>query len=196
MMKILKIIKEKIKLRTLIILIVLLVFNSYAWFIYATKVSGTLSARVASWNIQFNAGEEEFVTYLDFDVDRIYPGMETYTKTVVARNRGETTASLTFEIKSVKILEQQYEVDENTTSADLLEMVENDFPFHILVTIDNDELEAEEGTGTFTISLQWPFEANNDELDTEWGEKAYEYHSIHPYETSINMELEIKAVQQ
>ena len=46
-------IKKYVKLRTLIILVVLLVFNSYAWFVFATRVSGGLSAHVTSWNVTF-----------------------------------------------------------------------------------------------------------------------------------------------
>ena len=44
-------ISKYIKLRTLLILVVLLVFNSYAWFVFATKVSGGLTAHVTSCNI-------------------------------------------------------------------------------------------------------------------------------------------------
>ena len=38
--KVLNVIKKKVKLSNLILLVVLLMFNSYAWFIYNTKVKG------------------------------------------------------------------------------------------------------------------------------------------------------------
>ena len=52
MNKFIKILK-KIKIRNIIILIVLLMFNTYAWFIYATKVSMNLSVHVSSLNVEF-----------------------------------------------------------------------------------------------------------------------------------------------
>ena len=36
-------------LKALIILVVLLAFNSYAWFVFATKVSGGLTASVVAF---------------------------------------------------------------------------------------------------------------------------------------------------
>ena len=56
MSKFIKILK-KIKIRNIIILIVLLMFNTYAWFIYTTKVSTDLTAHVSAWNVDFVAKE-------------------------------------------------------------------------------------------------------------------------------------------
>ena len=193
--KILNVLK-KIKLKTLILLIVLLAFNSYAWFIYANKVSGSLTAHVTSWNVQFQVGEEETTTNIKFEVDRIYPGMETYEKTLIAHNKGEMKAILSYEIKSVSILGNIYKIDEQTTSEDLKNVIENNFPFKINITVDNENIEAENGEGQFNISMQWPFESGNDEIDTYWGEKAYEFYAVNPGKTSIVMDIEITATQQ
>ena len=54
-------------LKTLIILVVLLAFNSYAWFVFATKVSGGLTAHVTSWNITFQIGDDETITNVEID---------------------------------------------------------------------------------------------------------------------------------
>lgn len=195
MKKFLETISKKVKLKTLIILLVLLLCNTYAWFIYATKVSGGIAAHVSSWNIQFQAGEEETTTNITFDVDRIYPGMKTYTETIRVYNNGEMDAKLTYKIKSVKILGQTYQLSQGTTLEELLDMLENDFPFSINIIIDNETLASGGGTGSFTFSLEWPFESNNDELDTMWGEKSYEYYVTHPDEKSINLLIEISAIQ-
>ncbi len=136
-----KIIK-KIKLRTLIIIIVLLLFNSYAWFIYATKVSGGLTAHITSWNVSFQAGEDQSTTQVAFDVDRIYPGMETYKQTLQAQNKGETKAKLSYTINSVTILGTTYKKNETTTSDDLLNRIQTYYPFHINISVNNTELEA------------------------------------------------------
>ena len=111
-------------------------FNSYVWFVYATKVSGRLTAYVSSWNVSFMAGEEEISTNILFDVSRIYPGMEKYTKTVTAHNNGDVPAVISYEIKSLKVLDNVYTVNDKVTSDDILNMIENDFPFKIKITIE------------------------------------------------------------
>lgn len=193
--KVINFVKTKIKLRTLIILILLLMFNSYAWFVYATKVSGRLTAYVSSWNVSFMVGEEEISTNIIFDVSRIYPGMEKYTKTVVAHNNGEVSAAITYDIKKLKVLDTVYEVSETVTSDDILNLMENEFPFKIRITIDNPTLEAEKGEAKFEISVEWDYETGDDARDTTYGELAYEYYALHPNEESISLELDIKATQ-
>lgn len=60
MNKIIKILK-KIKLRNLIVLIILLAFNTYAWFIYTTRVSSEITAHVSSWDVEFIAKERRSI---------------------------------------------------------------------------------------------------------------------------------------
>lgn len=193
--KTLKFIKENIKIRSIVILIILLSFNSFAWFIYSTKVSGGLSARVSSWNIEFKNGEDQSETNMNFDVDRIYPGMETYVKELKIKNTGEITAKIIYNIKKIEILGQVYEVNETTTSEDLLNKLQIEFPFKLkFVVLNGVDLEENSST-SLTISLEWPFESGNDELDTLWGEKAFEYYSVHPKNKSVHIEMNIEAVQ-
>ena len=57
-------------------------FNTYAWFIYATKVDTSLSVHVSSWNVEFVSLGGESIKDLVIEVERIYPGMETFEKTM------------------------------------------------------------------------------------------------------------------
>ena len=63
MHKFIKILK-KVKLKNMIILILLLIFNTYAWFIYATRVATDITAHVSSWNVEFVGSEGEITTNL------------------------------------------------------------------------------------------------------------------------------------
>lgn len=193
--KVLKIIKEKVKIRTMLLLIVFLSFNAYAWFIYATKASVGVSAHVSSWNIEFKTGENQTVTNMEFDVGRIYPGMEKYTKELSIKNSGEINATISYKIKKIEILGDIYEVNETITSDNLLNMLRNDFPFKFDIIVLNGSVVEENGSSTITISLEWPFESGNDLVDTSWGERAYEYYSINPTSKSFHVELEIEASQ-
>ena len=43
--------------------------------------------------------------------------------------------------------------------------------------------------------MDWDFESGDDALDTYWGERAYEYYSLHPGENVIEIEIEMIAQQ-
>ena len=77
---------KKIKIKNIIILILLIIFNTYAWFIYATRVSSEISVHISSWNVEFSVGEDETVTNILIAVERIYPGMENTEKNVTVKN--------------------------------------------------------------------------------------------------------------
>ncbi len=185
---------KRIKLRNLILLILLLSFNSYAWFIYATKVSTGMSAHISSWNVHFQAGEEEIKTEIMLDFDIIYPGMEIQSKTVTAYNTGETLANLSYEIKTIRILDTTYTTSETLTQEEILNIIDTTCPFNIAFEIDNSNLNSTNGSANFTAIISWPMEGN-DVLDTEWGELAYEYNKNNPTSPSIHIELVIKAIQ-
>lgn len=196
MEKIVKVLK-KIKLRNLIILLVLLVVNTFAWFIYATRVSLDLSVHVSSWNVEFISGEEEITSNMEILVDRIYPGMDTFQKTIEVHNKGETKAILTYEIKSLEIMGEKFEANAETglTSEDIENKVEQEYPFKINIsTGGNSELDSNE-KGSFNVSVYWLYESGNDRLDTYWGNKAYEYYSLNPGKQSIILQLELIATQ-
>ena len=197
MFEVLKIIFKRIKLKTLIILILLLMFNTYAWFIYTTRVSTTLSTHIAAWDVKFEAGQNDLTDYVTFAVDRAYPGMDTYTQTIEVSNNGEMDVNLKYEIKSVVILGVDYKTDNTMTSDDLLNIIKTNFPFSIDITTSTTSLSAKGGTGTFVITFTWPYEGDttNDIVDTDWGEKAYEYYATNPDTPSVQIGIELTAIQ-
>ena len=195
--KIIKVFK-KVKIKNLIILIFLLIFNTYAWFIYATRVSADLSVHVSSWNVEFVTGEGDIITNIEILVDRIYPGMETFERTIEVHNKGETKAVLDYEIESLKIMDETYEVNEETglTTQDIENRIKTEYPFKINIEKNDNQLEQGSKDGYFKITVDWPFDSGDDEKDTMWGNKAYEYYSLHPGEKSIELKLQLIATQQ
>lgn len=194
-MEILVKILKKIKIKNIIILILLLIFNTYAWFIYATKVSSEISVHISSWNVEFKVGEEETITNVIIAVDRIYPGMENVEKTVEVTNKGEIKAELDYQIKSLKILDEVYEVGENITDDELINKINTEYPFKINITKDDTQLSQGDGNGEFSVTVEWPFESGDDELDTLWGNKAYDYYLKNLEGTSIEIEITLIAQQ-
>ncbi len=194
MEKIVKIIK-KVKIRNILILILLIIFNTYAWFIYATRVATDISVHIASWNVEFATGEDETTTNILVQVDRAYPGMENYLKEITVKNKGEMKAKLDYIIKSLKVMDDKYVVGENTTDEELKNKIETEYPFKINITKDDSELSQGIGDGKFSISVEWPYESGDDEKDTLWGNKAYEYYKTNPDKKSIEIQLELVAKQ-
>lgn len=194
MEKIVKIIK-KVKIRNILILILLIIFNTYAWFVYATRVATDISVHIASWNVEFATGEDETTTNILVQVDRAYPGMENYLKEITVKNKGEMKAKLDCKIKSLKVMDDKYVVGENTTDEELKNKIETEYPFKINITKDDSELSQGIGDGKFSISVEWPYESGDDEKDTLWGNKAYEYYKTNPDKKSIEIQLELVAKQ-
>lgn len=196
MQKFIKIMK-KIKIKNILILIILLLFNTYAWFIYSTKVNMDITAHVSSWNVEFVSDTEIVTTNLLIKIDRIFPGMEgekKFEKIVEVKNNGEKSVTLSYNIQEITIMGETYTVSGKTE--DELKQILEGYPFKIKIDIDDEKLQNNTGNGKFIISLEWPFESGNDELDTYWGNKAYEYYSVHPDDNSVELKILLNASQK
>lgn len=192
---ILRRIKKRVKLRTILLLMLTFAANSYAWFIYTTRVENQIEAHVRSWSVSFESasgGAEEFIK---FSIDDMYPGMEEFKDSIKAVNNGENKAKLSYEIVSFKIMDTLYESGKNITSEELLNKIRTEYPFKIILAVTNEEMDGKGGESEFTFSVTWPYESGDDVLDTYWGNKAYEFHALHPDEKIIELEIKISAVQ-
>lgn len=197
MQKFIKILK-KVKIRNMLILILLLIFNTYAWFIYATRVDTDITAHVSSWNVEFKVADQVVTTNLVVAIGRIYPGMDRFEKVVEVHNKGETKAVLNYEIQEFTVMGETFTVDEENgpTTQDIVDKMNTEYPFKIKIEKDDSLISEGTGDGTFTISLDWDFESGDDETDTTWGNKAYEFYSLHPGENSIEIKMTLKATQK
>lgn len=186
---------KKVKLSSLILLAISLCCNAYAWFIYATKASTGIEAYVTSWNVSFEAGDEDLTTNIKIDIEEIFPGMETWTREVGVVNKGETAATLEYSINSITVLGEKYSIGiDGITKEDIMNKID-EFPFKIEIITEQGNLDQQNGTGKFIIQVSWDFESGNDELDTMWGQKAYSFKEEHPNESCIHMDVMLKAVQ-
>ena len=194
MKKIYKIIK-KIKLRHLIILLFLLMFNTYAWFIYTTKVNTTIDAHVSSWNVEFISKEGGVESNLLVSVDKIYPGMTPFEYDVNVKNEGEMKAKLDYEIRTIRIMDDNYIVSDTLSSQEIENQIKQKYPFKINIISNDSKMDPNGGTGNFKIIVSWDYESGDDSKDTEYGNKAYQFYKDNPDEKTIEMNLILKAVQ-
>lgn len=194
MERIVRIIK-KVKIRNILILILLIIFNTYAWFIYATRVSMDLSVHVSSWNVEFSTGEFDTSTNILVEIDKAYPGMQKFVKNISVKNKGEMKAKLSYEILSLRVMDEKFVVGENITEQELENKIKTEYPFKINILSDDTQLVAGTGEGSFQIAVEWPFESGNDEADTLWGNKAYDYYEANPDKKCIEIQMKLIAKQ-
>ena len=85
-----KSILSRIKITHLIILILLIMGNTFAWMIYANKVTTGIDVHVRTWNVDFQDKEGTIVeNSFSMEVNNIYPGMEDFEEGLDITNTGE-----------------------------------------------------------------------------------------------------------
>ena len=199
--------KHRVTLRTLFLLSVTLIFNTYAWFLYATTVSMNLTAHVDAWKVQFEVDETLVEREFDFIIAHAYPGMDDKSQVVEIRNSGERPADITYSIKKIRIFDDEFisteyaqelgtvPVDTTVlTEAQLLSKIQNDYPFRVSVQTALQTLAIGQSS-TLTITFEWDYESGDDETDTDYGPRAYEYYEDNVGEPAIQAIIKIVVVQ-
>lgn len=186
--------KKRLRRRTLFFLILTLMANTFAWFIYSNKVSNNITTGVKSWKINFKQDGVDIVNNVEFKIDSIYPGMPDYTNSLSITNIGETAANISYEVEEIKVLDEFYNSD-MYSSTDLINRLKDNYPFKMNFSINNQEV----GTGQtseFTFSLVWPYESGHDEADTYWGKKSASFKEQYPDKEQIAIKVKIIAGQK
>lgn len=198
---------KKIRPTRLVILLFFVISNSFAWFIYATKVDNDVSVHVRSWNVMFQAGEHQITESIPLIIDSVYPGMEDYVYSIDAYNNSEVSATLSYELLEANIMGTQYmttigrtalgeEANENDiTSEELENILKDNFPFSITISTSNSIIQLGDGKETYSIRVVWPYEQNDDETDTYWGTRAAYFKESNPTLPSISLKIKIIITQ-
>lgn len=187
--------KRRIRVRTLFFLFLTLASNSFAWFVYSTKVSNSITAKVRSWHVSFNVSAGETTEeYIEVNIADIYPGMQPFYQELKASNDGETDAKITYEVVEASVLGDNL-IDKGMSSLDIINSFKNDYPFVLSISSSSDVISAGGGEVTISISASWDYDSGNDEEDTKWGNKAYDYHKDNPDLSSVKLLIKVSAIQ-
>ena len=198
---------SRIKLHRIIFLIILLAGNTFAWFIYTSKIDGRIDVHVKAWDVVFESNETQIASNVVIQVSDLFPGMDNYSHSITAYNKSEVSASLTYKLLEARILEDEYitvdgrvergeePVATDLTSAQLISKLANDYPFTISFAVSNNIIQADNGASQYTISVVWPYENNHDALDTQWGMAANSFKGSYPTTSSIELKIKIFITQ-
>ena len=199
--------RKRIKPTRIVILIFFVIANTFAWFIYATRVDNDISVHVRSWNVIFEAGDNQITNNVNLNVDSIYPGMTDYLYEINAYNRSEVSASLTYQLLEATIFGDQYittvgraergetPVVTDLTSAQLENKLANDYPFSIYLDISDTIIDQGTGEETYSFNVVWPYEQNDDETDTYWGMRAAYFKESNPLDACISIKVKLVITQ-
>lgn len=188
---------------TLLILIVILLLtaNTFAWFIYNSNVNMSLEAKVKSWAIEFSENGQEIEEKVTFEIESIYPGMPEESKIINITNSGDTDAKIQYKITSITLFGESMIVGENCTSEEMDAYIDT-LPFEIDINLEKDVIQALGDTSKAEIKFNWSFEdevdiydiSEKDKLDTEFGQKAYEYNNLEQKEDEYSLKIDIKLI--
>lgn len=199
---IVKVIKKRFKPVHILFIALLLTSNSFAWFIYMNKIDSDINVRVKAWNVSFRFDNETMTDYINFSVDEIYPGMDDFEQVLSVTNDGDVAAKLSYEIISINIFGEDYSVlEDNITSPDLNDVLTNRYPFKISITSDSETIASNGGMANFIVRVVWPYESYddygniNDEVDTYWGNQAYQFSLDNEDVPCILLKVKLTATQ-
>ncbi len=188
-----KVLKKSMRMKVLMLLGIMLTFNTFAWFVYSNTVNNSISTYVKAWRIEFEF-DEEIVENVDVVIDELYPGMPEFYNVINIVNYGDTGANLTYEIVSLKVLENLY-TSPTYTSAQLEAMLDNNYPFLIDFVITDPYMPPLVGSSDFEITANWAYESGNDVVDTTWGHDSYLFKQNHPGQNQIEISVKLHATQ-
>lgn len=199
----LKVLKKKFKFRHLLLLAIMLTFNSFAWFIYMSKVSSDMSVKVKAWNVSFEFDNQTMTDYVSFNVANIYPGTNDDVQSLNVSNGGEVSAKLSYEVVYASIFGNVFDVASgDITSEELKDKLLNDYPFKVRFNFSNDILDSNGKVEQFIVTTSWPYETIdsttgkvNDDVDTYWGNLAYDFINNNPDKSCIELKIKISATQ-
>ena len=184
---------KKHKIALLLLIFVLLVSTTACWFIFNKVVSANFQAHIKSWN--FDLSDRDGI--VSFDLNDLYPGVGEIDRSLNITNKGEISGKIKLSVDSIilfgkEVPKEEYEIIPDVENSNNFEI--KGFPFSLHVSLGKDSLEAkpdsDKDTTSLGFKLNWDYENNDPEciivendveinkcdlIDTEYGEKSYEF---------------------
>lgn len=175
--------KHKVYLRLNLVSLSFVVLSfisvTLAWFAYSGLANVATEIDVKSWYIELEKDGEKVSNKIVISIDEIYPGMNTVTEIVDIKNLGDSDAQVNYSIVSARILgneKDNYIVDDITVLSDYVEdILSHEYPFHISINLTKGYVLSKGENSSFEVSISWPLDSDNDELDSLWGAEAYKF---------------------
>ena len=163
--------RKKIKFHSIFLLILLFGVNAYAWFVFISSASVNVRSNVISWDVNF-LDENSEVKDLQILTSDLYPGMDTYTKTIKIKNSSDLRAKFEANIDSISVLGEEVSNSSNTYE-EKVDYLKNTYPFIVNITYPKDILDKNDSMD-LVITIDWPYE-KTDALAREYYKLTNQY---------------------
>lgn len=160
----------KLNLMSLFFVALSFVSITLAWFAYSGIGNVATEIGVKAWNIEFKNNDDTVANDIVISLSDIYPGMETVSEKVDINNLGDSDAQISYKIDSARVFDYDLTDLEN-----LEDKMSHEYPFHINISLSKDYAEAQGGHSELEVSISWPLDSDNNELDSKWGNAAFEF---------------------
>ena len=165
----------KINMLPIIFTVTSFIFTTFAWFAYSGLKSVSTEIDVKAWYIEITKDGQAVTNDIVISLEDVYPGMETVDEIVNIENKGDSDASLRYEITSARILDTTLSADTSQTIGLLEDNLSHSYPFHVNIDLSKHFIRSGGDTSTFEVSVSWPLDSGNDYLDTTWGMNSYSF---------------------
>jgi len=194
----------KLNIMSLFFIAVSSISATLAWFAYSGIAKVSTEIDVKSWLIEFEKNDTTVSNDIVISLSEIYPGMETIHETVKIKNKGDSNAQLSYSIASARILDEELTIVEGEYDY-LKDKLSHEYPFSININLSKNFVLSNGEESVFDMSISWPLDSNNDELDSKWGNQAYQFgvneqekynnDSTYKIRPSIKIVISVKAEQ-
>lgn len=164
----------KLNVMSLFFIAISFISATLAWFAYSGIAKVSTEIEVKSWLIEFEKNEKSVSNNIVISLSEIYPGMNTLHESIKIKNKGDSNAKLSASVISARILDDEFDI-KNTDPNNILDRLSHDYPFSVNMSLDDTFVLAGGEESAFNISVSWPLDSDNDKLDSEWGNLAYQF---------------------
>lgn len=162
---------KKLNFATIFFFLLSLVSTTFAWFAFRNVVDNDMNIGIKAWQIDIDAGGDGDNNIIDISTNEFYPGGESTFKTIILSNSGDLSAQVSYKIKKLRILDEEFDVSNQELIFDQLSQT---YPFTINFSLSDTYIDLN-NTAEFSYSIEWPLDSGDDEADAEWGMKAYDF---------------------
>ena len=182
----------RLNLISLFFIVASFIFTTLAWFAYSGLSRLETEIDVKAWYIELTKNGQVATNNVVISLPTIYPGMDTVSEIINIQNFGDSDAQLNYEIVSARILNDEFITNDELTTKTLEDTLSHDYPFHVNISLSNNVVLSETGAGIFEVSVSWPLDSGNDELDSTWGKEAYQFDSNEKSKKQLNSSYVIR----
>ena len=151
------------------------IFTTFAWFAYSGLRHVSTEIDVKAWYIELTKNGDTVTNNIVISLNDVYPGMETVDELVNIQNKGDSDAQLSYKIMSSRILDTEINGESLQNNRMLTDSLSHEYPFHVNIDLSKNYISAGGDTSTFEVSVSWPLDSGNDNLDSVWGTNSYNF---------------------